>query len=112
MPDNTVYVGRPTKWGNPIKAADGCTRKAATKAYREIVASEKGAYNVNYFLTHSYPATKAVRDHVVSHIHELRGKNLACWCPLDEPCHADVLLAMANPYTGLDEIITTGHIDA
>lgn len=27
---------------------------------------------------------------------ELAGKNLACWCPLDQPCHADVLLALAN----------------
>ena len=27
----------------------------------------------------------------------LRGKNLACWCPLDQPCHADVLLELANP---------------
>lgn len=29
-------------------------------------------------------------------IAELRGKNLACWCPLDQPCHADVLLELAN----------------
>lgn len=29
-------------------------------------------------------------------VHELRGKNLACWCPLDQPCHADVLLELAN----------------
>jgi hypothetical protein len=28
---------------------------------------------------------------------DLRGFNLACWCPLDEPCHADVLLEVANP---------------
>jgi len=27
---------------------------------------------------------------------ELRGKNLACWCALDQPCHADVLLELAN----------------
>jgi hypothetical protein len=27
---------------------------------------------------------------------ELRGKDLACWCPPDQPCHADVLLALAN----------------
>jgi hypothetical protein len=27
---------------------------------------------------------------------KLRGKNLACWCPLDQPCHADVLLELAN----------------
>lgn len=27
---------------------------------------------------------------------ELRGKDLVCWCPLDQPCHADVLLELAN----------------
>jgi hypothetical protein len=32
----------------------------------------------------------------------LRGKNLACWCPLDQPCHADVLLDLANTPPGLD----------
>jgi len=30
---------------------------------------------------------------------ELRGKNLACWCKLDAPCHADVLLELANEVT-------------
>jgi hypothetical protein len=30
------------------------------------------------------------------HVHELRGKNLACWCKPGEPCHADVLLELAN----------------
>ena len=29
-------------------------------------------------------------------IAELRGRDLACWCPLDQPCHADVLLELAN----------------
>ena len=28
---------------------------------------------------------------------DLAGKDLACWCPLDRPCHADVLLELANP---------------
>jgi hypothetical protein len=32
----------------------------------------------------------------MDNIHELRGKHLACWCPLNEPCHADVLLRLAN----------------
>ena len=32
----------------------------------------------------------------VRRVNELRGKNLACWCPLDAPCHADVLLKIAN----------------
>jgi hypothetical protein len=30
-------------------------------------------------------------------IRELAGRDLACWCPLDQPCHADVLLELANP---------------
>ena len=36
---------------------------------------------------------RVVRD---SAIEELRGKNLACFCPLDQPCHADVLIEIAN----------------
>jgi hypothetical protein len=35
-------------------------------------------------------------NHPLDLIGELRGKNLACWCKLDQPCHADVLLRMAN----------------
>jgi hypothetical protein len=36
------------------------------------------------------------RAELVRRLPELRGKNLACWCPLDKPCHADVLLELAN----------------
>ena len=32
----------------------------------------------------------------ISEINELRGKDLTCWCPLDQPCHADVLPKLAN----------------
>ncbi len=35
--------------------------------------------------------------------YQLRGKDLACWCPLDQPCHADVLLELANASPALDE---------
>ena len=72
MPPNTVYVGRPTKWGNPFGNA---------KAYAISVAP-------GYL-----GATMRFRDEIRR---ELRGKNLACWCPLDKPCHADVLLQIAN----------------
>jgi hypothetical protein len=37
-----------------------------------------------------------IRGELRNQIHELRGKNLACWCPLNQPCHADVLLELAN----------------
>ncbi len=66
MPANTVYVGRPTKWGNPYT-------RAAMVDFQIWVINNRRA-----------------------DLHELRGKNLACWCPLDKPCHADVLLELAN----------------
>lgn len=75
MPEGAVYVGRPTKWGN---SADWKRfgRKAAVELYRE---------SLNKWIV---PFDLALG--------ELRGKDLACWCPLDQPCHADVLLELAN----------------
>ena len=70
MPENCVYVGRPTKWGNPFKVAI-LGHDLAVELYERCVLS-------------GLP------------VHELRGKNLACWCPLDQPCHRDVLLQAAN----------------
>ena len=75
MPPNTVYVGRPTKWGNPHHVSKYQTREACIDAYRRLVTS--------------YPIFRFWMP-------ELRGKDLACWCPLDQPCHADVLLEVAN----------------
>lgn len=92
MPPNTVYVGRPTIWGNPFDGAD------AVEKYREALSEwpvsaktmleRKKTYDGNIMIW----ITTWVRPIV----HELRGKDLACWCPLDKPCHADVLLEIAN----------------
>ena len=79
MPENTVYVGRPSKWGNHIHVAPNkMTAPHAVNLFRAWVNERAG---LGYF--------ESVRA-------ELRGKNLACWCPLDQPCHADVLLELAN----------------
>jgi hypothetical protein len=79
MPPNAVYVGRPTKWGNPYKVGvDGDAIECKAK-YSELI-------NRNVW---SIPNTQDA-------ILELRGKDLACWCALDKPCHADVLLKLAN----------------
>lgn len=89
MPPNTVYVGRPTKWGNPFRLGqpgpDDCmvcaNRQEAVDNYRsELLLFDGGFLGI-------------IEEDVVD---ELRGKNLACWCPLDQPCHADVLLEIAN----------------
>lgn len=74
MPQNTVYVGRPSRWGNPFVV--GIDRAATVQLFKD------------------YPATKPAL--VADVQRELRGKDLACWCALDQPCHADVLLAIAN----------------
>lgn len=77
MPENTVYVGRGSKWGNPYRiGAFGPDGKpmSAVKAIRRFAEEVSRRGNVS----------------------ELRGKNLACWCGLDQPCHADVLLELAN----------------
>jgi hypothetical protein len=95
MPDNTVYVGRPTIWGNPYKTDRVASdvqryRKAMceplTLARHQILSITPGnqGRGIGRF------AEARVR------LDELRGKNLACWCSLDQPCHADVLLKLAN----------------
>lgn len=85
MPPNTVSVARGPrrKWGNPFKIGDfGIPDGLAAKVrFREWLDG---------FITGPKPPNlDEVRD-------ALRGKNLACWCPLDQPCHVDVLLDLAN----------------
>lgn len=70
-----VYVGRPSKWGNPFRIGPNFSRKEAIARYR-------------YWLMNERPDLMAA-------LPELRGKVLACWCePM--PCHADVLAELAN----------------
>lgn len=90
-PPGVVYVGRTSagegRWGNPYKIGvqvwhtDGTSvmalnRADAARFYRE---------RIGFWLFH-HPDM----------LEELRGKSVACWCPLDQPCHGDVLLELAN----------------
>lgn len=87
MPEGAVYVGRPTKFGNPFKVnwETGMTPMCAITTYRLWLAGKKAT------------GGGGLRRITVLHsLSELRGKDLACWCPLDQPCHADVLLEIAN----------------
>lgn len=84
MPENTVFVGRPSRWGNPYRVGastqDGQQirdRAHAVAKYRELLA---------------FMESKGLTIDTTA----LRGKDIACWCPLDEPCHADVLIEMTN----------------
>jgi len=92
MPPNTVYVGRPTKWGNPFETGIDGKRAECVKLYRLLAG---GYLCVSKRLGHVERQERARRA-MLQAKKELRGKDLACWCPLDQPCHADVLLEIAN----------------
>lgn len=85
MPEDAVYVGRPTKWGNPFRIAQPSDRAPAVDKFRRWLAGEDGL---------GPPAAEGRR--LAAAVGALRGKDLVCWCPLDQPCHADVLLELAN----------------
>jgi hypothetical protein len=71
---NTIFIGRPSKWGNPFIIGRHGDRAQVVAAYRN-------------YIEHN-PQLK--KD-----LHELKGKDLVCYCsPL--PCHGDVLLELAN----------------
>ena len=80
MPENTVYVGRPTKWGNRYTIAEMGSHEEAVCKFEEMLIEG---------FEDSYPMDEEI-------IRELRGKNLACFCSLKSPCHADILLRIAN----------------
>lgn len=90
-----VYVGRPTLWSNPFKIGSPVAR-----AGREIFyATDNGMLRAAYKL---WLLTEGDGVRVRSMVRNLCGKNLACWCPLDQPCHADVLLELANGWVSDD----------
>jgi hypothetical protein len=101
MPPNTMSVARPGPWGNPFKVGAAIESGYAT-------AETAQAFVVECFGDWLGP-TQSGRDwwqgpesdrrkkFFAEEIGQLRGKNLACWCKLGSPCHADVLLKLANP---------------
>lgn len=109
MPEGAVYVGRGSKWGNPYRPAfvDG----------QWVAVDDNGVEYVGYGPLAPWGGwptrTGAIRECVRlfstvevayglladrADVSELRGRDLACWCPLDAPCHGDVLLDLANPH--------------
>lgn len=102
MPDGAVYVGRPTLWGNPVVVNDKCSRATAVKMYRRMLTTSQTrlvgmlVYEDGTIAPLAGIGLTIWRNKVRQSLHDLRGKDLACWCRLDQPCHADVLLELAN----------------
>lgn len=115
MPEGAVYVGRPSRWGNPFRAnSTTFTPRYLDPGWVEldvnpgmivypfsepewrdehpihVMAVPDAATAVHFYRCTRTGTFKAMARK------ELAGKDLACWCPLDAPCHADVLLELAN----------------
>jgi len=91
LPKNAKKVDRSTRWGNPFKV--GKSASGFSIALPKVIQN-------------NYEAVEAYKYYLQTWlliapncVHELRGKDLACWCKLDEYCHADVLLEVANAKT-------------
>jgi hypothetical protein len=104
LPPNTVSVCRPGRWGNPFPA-DVFGLETSLALFRTTAEGGWDPKNVAHLsdeLCHqAYEAAFKWRRRVGGHPLEimrqdLRGKNLACYCDLDKPCHSDILLELAN----------------
>lgn len=96
MPPLTVKVDRTTRWGNPYRVGEPVDMKQARRYGWKMKMPGRVCENAEqavklFGLSIAFDdATKWVLRQ------ELRGKDLACWCRLSDPCHADVLLLYAN----------------
>lgn len=97
-PEGAVVVARPSRWGNPFKVGDslGPARLGQSPS---VVIDQRLA--VDLYRVHVHHFAAEFGDYTRGSVHEhdldeLAGRDLACWCPLDQPCHADVLLEIAN----------------
>jgi hypothetical protein len=80
-----VYIGRPSKWGNPFSHKHGtlaeykvASRREAIEAFRDWITKGEGRY-------------------LLTQLHELAGKTLGCWCKPDA-CHGDILAELVLQY--------------
>ena len=116
-PENTVVVSRPSKYGNPYRVGCLYPMKLCESFGEPIDEQLFRAMPINLVLKHSCNALidtaeeavllyKIYIEFVQAHkpeewaqmLHELKGKNLACWCKADKktPCHAKILLEKIN----------------
>lgn len=104
MPANTVSATRPGRFGNPYKIGDHCgwgiiRRDLGNRSLRDILIEKNGepVYKTTEDIIAGFKQ-KVLASEAFQRIikHYLKGKNIACWCKLTDPCHVDFLLQIAN----------------
>lgn len=97
MPEGAVYVGRPSRWGNPFRVGAPeayWMGPGMSSPFRPQPVPRMDAQHVTDIYRQMVVANCARFER--GEVAELRGHDLVCWCPLDQPCHASVLLELAN----------------
>jgi hypothetical protein len=91
MPPDTVCVDRSTRWGNPFRVGTDILLRYPDNSKVFLATIRTPQQSVEWYraFTLHYHSGR-------SRLAGLRGKNLACWCKEGDPCHADVLLELAN----------------
>ena len=79
-----VYVGRPSKWGNPFSIGRDGDRRAVIEKYKDWLLMGDGMY-------------------LLPQLKELKGKTLGCYCS-PQACHADILVRLANRFPNTSEL--------
>ncbi|MEV8023376.1 DUF4326 domain-containing protein [Microbacterium sp. NPDC080220] len=92
-PENTVIVSRSSQWGNPFRVGQSVRRGVYEFTDDDSYVFVKDRAHAVALYREWLVGRADVRARI---LRNLRGKNLACWCPEGEPCHADVLLEIAN----------------
>ena len=67
-----IYIGRPSKWGNPFQIGKDGTREEVIEKFRNWINTQSD---------------------LLKDLHELKGKTLGCWCK-PKSCHGDVLVEL------------------
>lgn len=107
MPEGAIYVGRPSKWGNIFKLGDHYMwMRYSELPFPVSTSRDPGEYDHGITVVTCESAAQAVewfsaymRQYPTLRFEarvDLVDSDLCCWCPLDQPCHADVLLEIAN----------------
>jgi hypothetical protein len=104
MPENAVYVGRPGRWGNPFPVSDKVPVELSLELFRDLCVGFFSPAKLAHLTDQEFHVVYQARQkwlrgaaHPLWEARTfLKGRDLACWCPLDQPCHADVLLEIAN----------------
>lgn len=113
LPEGAVFVARPSRWGNPFRVYHGHSTVGpswnlameswdhvpswrCTAAYVTSSAPLGPEAAVDLFRTLIQVRRRDEHERLSDWLAPLVGRELACWCPVDQPCHADVLLEFAH----------------